>query len=536
MQLYDDVRRGALDPGVQWLSEGQALGVGVPDEASAAALVAHLDLLLDPRDRPPRVGRGPLLGDALLRKIASGARVDGPPERLAVALVDATLLAALAGDAARLELLARGAGGPASAFVTAWRAWLHQEPHDPEPVVAAARALGLPGLLAHGEALAALLALDAGALEEARERARRASRIARSDGVLAYEYVANLALARVRRFEGRWYLAFRILDALARVAPAAWRGFVGWELTLVGARSRASELGRQAGRWAAATEALSSALGAAAVGDRSRWRDATAAAAPWPVLDAERRHVVALLDLEATASSTTLEAWLHGAQAPAPEGLSGLVGAASILGGADAGRERAGVVVCTRPGRRPRRVLVDGLALLGLPPPATYDLQHGRVLRGLVALALATDGRRTDVELFRDVYGFAFVPTKHAGVLRTLLYRMRQELEGRAEIGREDDELVLRTDAPLVIPDPTCTTDLREQILRLLADRGGRASARDVAETLGVPLRTVQEALGQLVGDESCRRERLGRAHEYALEDTTFFAPTITRLGAWRAR
>jgi DNA-binding transcriptional ArsR family regulator len=92
----------------------------------------------------------------------------------------------------------------------------------------------------------------------------------------------------------------------------------------------------------------------------------------------------------------------------------------------------------------------------------------------------------------------------------------------------------LRLAAPIAIPDPTTATDLRELVLRFLAENGGRASARDVAEALGVPLRTVQDALGQLVGDESCRRERSGRTHEYALEDTTFFAPTITRLGAWR--
>ncbi|MCA9611128.1 MAG: hypothetical protein KC586_00080, partial [Myxococcales bacterium] len=250
----------------------------------------------------------------------------------------------------------------------------------------------------------------------------------------------------------------------------------------------------------------------------------------WPWLARERARVRALLDLEVDAPDE-LAAWLAGEGTRAPHGMDGLAGSASLLGAAG---ERAGIAVVASPGTHARRVGLVGLGLLGRETPASYELQHERVLSALVALLFASGQRASETELFRRVYGFAFVADKHGGVLRTLLYRMRQELAERGEIVREGDDLVLRLAAPVAIVDPTTATDLRELVLRFLAENGGRASARDVAEALGVPLRTVQDALGQLVGDESCRRERSGRVHEYALEDTTFFAPTITRLGAWR--
>ncbi|MCB9631584.1 MAG: hypothetical protein H6721_05520 [Sandaracinus sp.] len=511
-------RRGELDvavPHAELSSEPDATAL------EAAALLA----LLAPR--------APQVPDALLARLASGGRVAGDPHVTTRALVDLALDAVLRGRPRRLALIRRAAADfpVAAVHVAAWDDVLHERAVDVAGVLEASRALRhVPGLLAEAEALAALAALAEGRIDEARERARLGSRIARTDGFLPTEYLAHLTLARVRRFDARWYLASRILDALARVAPPSWAGWLGWERLLVGTPVREATSEAEASEWQASTRDLAALLDAASRGDRAAFVAAAERPTAWPWLARERARVRALLDLEVDAPDE-LAAWLAGEGTRAPHGMDGLAGSASLLGAAG---ERAGIAVVASPGTHARRVGLVGLGLLGRETPASYELQHERVLSALVALLFASGQRASETELFRRVYGFAFVADKHGGVLRTLLYRMRQELAERGEIVREGDDLVLRLAAPVAIVDPTTATDLRELVLRFLAENGGRASARDVAEALGVPLRTVQDALGQLVGDESCRRERSGRVHEYALEDTTFFAPTITRLGAWR--
>ena len=76
--------------------------------------------------------------------------------------------------------------------------------------------------------LRGLLALSVGAMDDAVELARRGSRMAQSECLPQLEYLANLTLARVRRYGGRPHLALHILAALARVAPPAWSGWIGW--------------------------------------------------------------------------------------------------------------------------------------------------------------------------------------------------------------------------------------------------------------------------------------------------------------------
>src|SRR5205085_10755199 len=78
------------------------------------------------------------------------------------------------------------------------------------------------------------VALSAGAIDDSVELARRASRMAQAESLPQLEYLANLTLARVRRHSGRPHLALHILGALARVAPAAWSGWLGWETLLGG--------------------------------------------------------------------------------------------------------------------------------------------------------------------------------------------------------------------------------------------------------------------------------------------------------------
>ena len=524
----DTARRGDLDVALAHLA---AAPRGAATHTSAFAAAALIELLGSKEARARAGSRGALVGDALLSSLASGARLEGDDDELARGLVDVALHAFLSGDATRLGLVRRASStSRAHPIVAAWDDLAHERTIDVGALIAGAqRSRGVPGLLAEAEALCAIAELHEGRIDAARDRARLGSRMARTDGFLVTEYVAHLALARVRRFDARWYLASRILDSLARVTPPAWSGWIAWELVLVGGAARAASLDASSGGWSAAAIELAAVLDAASHGDRGRLercRDL----APWPFLAHEAARVRALVDPHAS-EPPEMGAWIAGEGRRAPHGMDGLVGSASLLG---AGLERAGVVVWAEPGRAARRTWVAGLGLLGRDLPASYDLQHERVLAALVALLVTPSMSAPEEELFRRVYGFAFVPDKHGGVLRTLLYRMRQELGARGEIVREGDALRLRLVAPIAIPDPTTATDLRELVLRFLAENGGRASARDVTEALGVPLRTVQDALGQLVGDESCRRERSGRTHEYALEDTTFFAPTITRLGAWR--
>ncbi|MEM9074971.1 MAG: hypothetical protein AAGE52_41125, partial [Myxococcota bacterium] len=106
----------------------------------------------------------------------------------------------------------------------------------PEVDLKSARQLD-PSLGVEWQTQDALAALAAGDLERATQVARRASRIAASEGVLQGEYLANLVLARVRRATGMAHYAIRILDALARVVPAIWKPWVELEQTLAGATS-----------------------------------------------------------------------------------------------------------------------------------------------------------------------------------------------------------------------------------------------------------------------------------------------------------
>jgi hypothetical protein len=56
--------------------------------------------------------------------------------------------------------------------------------------------------------------------------------------------------------------------------------------------------------------------------------------------------------------------------------------------------------------------------------------------------------------------------------------------------------------------------------------KGGAMSAEHAAQRLGVPLRTVQALLAQLVEEGECHADKNGRRVQYRVEDTTFSEPT----------
>lgn len=404
-----------------------------------------------------------------------------------------------------------------------------------EPEASRAR---LPHLVVDAAALAACAALHAGDLEGATALARRASRMARTEGLPQEEYLAHTVLARVRRHAGRPHLATRIAAALARAAPPAFRAWLALEMALSGARevARRTLAGARPGPGAELPAGVLDALAAATRGDRGSFDRALASArdvAPAPFAS-ELDRVARALDPEADAGDGELGAFLRGESDRMPGWIVGLAQLAPTS------EPHASVRVLARPGPEPRarRVLAAGLPLaraaieLGRESGAR---QHRRE-SALAVLALAGPDGLPKEELFRAVWGYAFVPRLHQGALDVLLHRLRAALdpaEARgaepAELVRRDARIALVPRAPVAVPDPRTEQPLDDRVLACVSARGGISRARELAEDLGVPLRTVQAALGRLVEEGECLREGEGQALVYRVEDTTFREPT--RLG-----
>jgi hypothetical protein len=128
-------------------------------------------------------------------------------------------------------------------------------------------------------------------------------------------------------------------------------------------------------------------------------------------------------------------------------------------------------------------------------------------------------------DLFRRVYGFTFKQVTHQGVLDVLVHRVRALLGESATLDRSVRTIAAVARAPLAVPEGASAQPLEDRVLRALAERGG-LGAREAAEAIGIPLRTVQAALARLVEEGACLTERRGRAVAYRVEDTTFSEPT----------
>lgn len=391
----------------------------------------------------------------------------------------------------------------------------------------------LPDLVVLATVQQALVALGQNDVETATAIARRASRMARTEGILTAEYLANLVLARVRRYAGTPHLAARILGALQKVCPAPWRGWVAWELILTGDVRAAEGTNRTANpnsRAAIAATAAQTVLDAATAGDSANFERfapyLAQVAAPISLLSRDTNALLTALRTEASANAAPeMQQWLDGAVSTTPSPLTGLC----IPDVDDTGNEVAGAFVLCRPATPARRVLRHALGLVDPTAARGHSLAHARSNTALAVLAFSGAAGLSDAELFRSVYGFEFAE-QHSGTLRQLARRMRAEIGDRGSVDRTDDGYVLRLAGICAIPDPRCAPDPDEMILRFLAARDGRASARDISAALGVALRTVQLALKRLVDDGACETVRRGRTIDYKLEDTTFAEPSITRL------
>jgi hypothetical protein len=367
-------------------------------------------------------------------------------------------------------------------------------------------------------ALRALAVLSTGELKAAVDAARRASRMAQAEALPGPELMANLVLARARRCAGQPHLAHRILTALHKVAPAEFRFWVRWELALAGGA------GEDDGEPDEPPPAA--LLRAAAAGDRPGFEAAVlaarAAAGGFRTLLDEIDLLVQAVDggREVTAA---LAPFCDGR---APQPPLGLQGVASTADEPDEGG-RALAYVLAQPGRPARRLLRPGLGLLGAIPGLRRleqsQRRQGRVDTAIAALVLSP-GPLHEAELFRAVYGFPYVKNIHEGAFKMLLHRVREPLGDAATIERGGERIALTLYRPVLVPDPRCSPPVDQRVLGVLATRG-LASARDTADVLGAPLRTVQKALQQMVSEGVVRVEGAGRNVAYRLEDTTFSPP-----------
>jgi hypothetical protein len=393
----------------------------------------------------------------------------------------------------------------------------------------------------------ALLALSAGALGDAIDLGRRASRMAQSEALSQPEYLANITLARVRRYSGRPHLALHILAALRRVAPRSWSGWIGWETLLAGGKASTAAAPDQPDGVeppsANAERCLRDFLDAARAGVRPAFVTATdnleSAAGIWPHLAGEVAALLAALDPTRETIPDSMAAWCRGDNATIPYGLHGV----GIPQDAEPQTETTTAYVLAQPGERGRRFLFPGLPLAPRAQMLARDSvsSGARTETGIAALALAGEGGTSRDGFFRSVYGFPFVAYRHRAVLDVLCHRMRGLLGESGEIRREGGDagaangpaveappspsagpsLALVLNQAIIVPDMRCVLPTADRVLRALAIMGA-TSASAAAESLRMPLRTVQAVLQQLVAEGACTIERDGRRVAYRIEDTTF--------------
>lgn len=380
--------------------------------------------------------------------------------------------------------------------------------------------------LIEATALRAFVALEGDDLSTATAKARRASRMARTEGAPHADYLANLVLARLRRVTGRSHLAARILSALLEVAPPAWHGWLVWELLLAGRLDMSAPFA-SAGH---PSSNLGTMLSAARAGNadelRSSFTDLSAriGGAHWMLRDA--LTVRAALDPtdDLVGAPDAIVSWCRGATDDPPAGLHGLCSRDEAL-------ENVGACVAyvvAPPHERPRRVLALSLPLIvdAASEKALREnpRQQGRADAAIAVLTLAGSDGLSDEAFFRATYGFEYSPAQHRGVFDVLKHRMRKQLGGYSKLQCRDGHNVLAHEGLTVLPDPRCCQPLSDSVLRALAN--GAATAKDLARQLSVPLRTAQLALKQLVEEGACMSMREGRQIRYVLEDTTFSEPT----------
>ncbi len=411
-------------------------------------------------------------------------------------------------------------------LLAGWAQWLEPGTGEADLIGAYRRARDakLPGLAIEAQCLRALDALNREELEAATALARRASLMARSEGIPDAEVLANVVLARVRRHQDRPHLALRILAALEPHAPPAWSSWLEWEALLSGAPPSRRGVLPVVASCAAVIEAV-------ATGRPEAAREATArliAEAEAVPLRGDAESVIALLlHPDEPVSVPEFDRWRRGERADVPGGLAGL---AFSTRGETALDPVARILL--GPGLGAHRVPALAVSLVVARTRASVEPCAGpprpRVDMGLATLALCSDGPIPRSTYFAKVYGYDYDAALHESMLNVHIMRMRERLGRWGDVRRSEGGLELVAHDAFVVRDPTCSEGLAQRALRVLAYHQG-LSARELAAAMKIPLRTAQRTLKQLVADGESTTAKRGRSVVYGVEDTIFSEPTRSR-------
>ncbi len=472
-----------------WRLAGQALvALGQPERAPMPTLDAVTAAL------PSRgavealgsMGRAGLLALDLDAVAGCEARLAGVGTAAASRLQRLLLgqRSALTGDAARASGLA---------------AELQEEARAGEHAVA----------LVEAAILSAFAAMAAGDLTSAIQRARLASRMAQAERLWLSHFTASVILARLRRLGGRPHLAGLIAGACRQAAPPAFDGWCAWEQLFAGV---APEPARRADRLGRAVDAAARMLTTGSLDHAAAVTAALAVSAPhasdWAAA------VAATSSRAPVAVDAATAAWLEGDVDEPPPALMGLV--------APEWSEDATPVAVGAPGARGRRVLAAPEGYARLTPLGARPARPEAVA---AAIVLAGPEGLSREAWFERAYGFAYRPRLHEASFKVVRHQARKLLGEHATVLSEGETRRLEARAAFAVPDPRTRRPLSDVVLRTLAS-AGECSAREVAERLGVPLRTVQMALRQMTEEGACVAHKDGRRIAYAVEDTTFCALT----------
>ena len=315
--------------------------------------------------------------------------------------------------------------------------------------------------------------------------------MARTESIPQAEYLAGLALARMRRLAGHPHLAGRILHSLRAHVPDHWVPWLEWEQALAGETDV---------RTTAAT-AIIGARAAAMASDRDGTSGAIAVA---------RDALAGFRAIQEDADVLDL------LLAPERQSLSPADERPFVAFAGDA------YVLCrvAGPGARVRAVALPFVEAERVESGGT----RGRRVATLAAVLGLAGEELSEGACFQRVYGFTFVPEIHRGSFDVLLHRARAALEGLAAFERRDTRVRMVVTRPFVIADPRMVEPAEARILRAVA--AGQSTARSIAESTGLSLRQTQLLLKSLAEEGECAADKRGRVLHYQVEDTTFSEPT----------
>ncbi|MFT5359181.1 MAG: DNA-binding transcriptional ArsR family regulator [Polyangiales bacterium] len=408
----------------------------------------------------------------------------------------------------------------------AWEAWVVGAPNavHVEAIAQTARERANANAAVEAQVLRGLHELAEGLVTNAVQSLRRASRMARVEGVPDLEVLAGIALARARRFQGRPQLALRILRAVAPHAPAPWNRWLSWEATLAGARFASGRTDESV--LGALLRACDASEEGHPEGSRASLDALLTGAEHFVSLRHEARSAAALLSVgEYSEAPEEVAAWISGEVSDVPPALRGFVFASHI----EEGGESCALLLAPLQGRA-RRVLARSLRLAmaqGVDPSPAAAPTHPRTDSGLATLAFEA-GALPLGSYFESVYVYAFDPSVHRSMVNMHVRRMRERIGESADIEREGDTIALRLVRSLMLRDARCEETIEDRVLGVLA-RSDSKSATELARELKIPLRSVQRILRELQVDAGVEQRKEGRNVRYAVEDTTFSEPTRTR-------